>query len=184
MVAAWFSEWDAAMWMHLAIIMTTAFGSALLLRRVQRARFQYALAIKLSTIQETLDELDDRLGTILPVALDFCLSLGPDGTAALYEVQELSSTASKFADEVRIRIESGEPARLREAQALLEAEGESFGPGSRLDGVVPPTPLWESRIRSCIDLLTERVRSAREGVHKAGVPLGLVARNGRVMRAA
>ena len=164
---------------YLAVVLA-ALGIAIhIMLRLRAAQEQHRLFNEVEQLERRVNRLTDKLAPVIPHALDFALSLGTEGTAALRQAQLIALSARELIDEVWARISRGDRRSLREA-ALLVSDDNALR--LKLEccshGVAFTDDNWERELERHVDLVLSLVRVAVDDANQAGVPMGVVARHG------
>lgn len=166
------------------VIGVALFVAGLIVHRLRVAHEQHRLFNEIEELERKLNRHTERLAPVVPHALDFALSLGVEGTAALRQAQLIAISGRELIDEVWARIGRGDRRSLREA-ALLVSDNKEIR--SRMEccshGVSFNDDDWERELERQVDIVMSRVKLAVSDAQEAGVPMGVVARHGSAGRA-
>jgi hypothetical protein len=142
-------------------------------RQLRRALLQRRLSQDVATVEALIAHHRRRLSAIVPWALDFRLSLGPEGMLTLNELEDRLNRVGLVVEELHYAIARGNRLSLDGIASVLSCR-EEHPLKPELAAIRTVLNGWEPAIQAKTEELISLVQRAATEAKAAGIPLRLI----------
>ena len=166
---------ERMLWIGIAVLLVGGLVVAVLLYRLRRAHVKLISRVerRYRDLCEKVSFFQQRLGLIQTYALDYVNSMTPEGSRAMYQLQQLIAAQAKLVEELEDWVGSQDTVTLAEADRLLfemlyspdesAATNESGVVRTKLDR-------WEIRFEQLLQIVGRDVAAASRKARELGLP--------------